>query len=190
MSRMLVVYGTTDGQTAKVALALASRFRARGHDVDIVNAAAGGPNPGHYDAAVVAASLHAGKYQHGVVRWVKESAPLLNAMPTAFVSLCLGVLEHKPEVDRHLQSVIEALRETTGWRPLEVKIVAGALKYTQYNFLKRWLMKRIVRKAGGDTDTSRDYEYTDWADLDRFADAFAARVRVPAAAVVNAARSA
>jgi menaquinone-dependent protoporphyrinogen oxidase len=34
------------------------------------------------------------------------------------------------------------------------------------------MMKRIVRKAGGDTDTSRDYEYTDWGDLRAFADEF------------------
>jgi menaquinone-dependent protoporphyrinogen oxidase len=34
-------------------------------------------------------------------------------------------------------------------------------------------MKRIVAKAGGDTDTTRDYEYTDWEDLRRFAQDFA-----------------
>ena len=33
-------------------------------------------------------------------------------------------------------------------------------------------MKWIVRRAGGDTDTSRDYEYTNWADLRGFADRF------------------
>jgi menaquinone-dependent protoporphyrinogen IX oxidase len=27
-------------------------------------------------------------------------------------------------------------------------------------------MRRIARKAGADTDTSRDYEYTDWAAVD------------------------
>jgi len=37
-------------------------------------------------------------------------------------------------------------------------------------------MKRIVRKAGGDIDTSRDYEYTDWDDLRRFAGEFVAMV--------------
>jgi menaquinone-dependent protoporphyrinogen IX oxidase len=30
-------------------------------------------------------------------------------------------------------------------------------------------------KAGGDTDTTRDYEYTNWADLQEFADRFGAR---------------
>jgi menaquinone-dependent protoporphyrinogen oxidase len=33
-------------------------------------------------------------------------------------------------------------------------------------------MKRIVQKAGGDVDTSRDYEYTDWGDLRLFAEQF------------------
>jgi menaquinone-dependent protoporphyrinogen oxidase len=33
-------------------------------------------------------------------------------------------------------------------------------------------MKRIVQKAGGDVDTSRDYEYTDWEDVRRFGTQF------------------
>jgi menaquinone-dependent protoporphyrinogen oxidase len=33
-------------------------------------------------------------------------------------------------------------------------------------------MKRIVAKAGGDVDTSKNYEYTDWADLQAFVDEF------------------
>jgi menaquinone-dependent protoporphyrinogen oxidase len=54
-----------------------------------------------------------------------------------------------------------------------VKVVAGALPYTRYNRLTRWAMKRIVTKAHGDTDTSRDYEYTDWNDVRQFARDFA-----------------
>jgi menaquinone-dependent protoporphyrinogen oxidase len=37
-------------------------------------------------------------------------------------------------------------------------------------------MKRIVASAGGDTDTSKDYEYTDWNDVRNFADVFGRRV--------------
>ena len=40
-------------------------------------------------------------------------------------------------------------------------------------------MKRIARKAGGATDTSRDYEYTDWAALDEFVDRFSRRFGTP-----------
>jgi menaquinone-dependent protoporphyrinogen oxidase len=37
-------------------------------------------------------------------------------------------------------------------------------------------MKRIARDATGDTDTGRDYEYTDWAEVAAFANDFAAFV--------------
>jgi menaquinone-dependent protoporphyrinogen oxidase len=60
-----------------------------------------------------------------------------------------------------------------GWRPAITKLVAGALLYTRYGWLKRRMMKRIVAKAGGDTDTTRDFEYTDWNDLRDFAEDFA-----------------
>ena len=39
------------------------------------------------------------------------------------------------------------------------------------------MMKLIVAHAGGETDASRDYEYTDWAAVDRFAEAFAERLQ-------------
>jgi menaquinone-dependent protoporphyrinogen oxidase len=61
----------------------------------------------------------------------------------------------------------------TGWRPQRVKPIAGALLYSKYNPLVRFVMKRIARKAGTRTDTSRDYEYTDWVSLDRFIDELA-----------------
>lgn len=57
------------------------------------------------------------------------------------------------------------------------RAVKGALPYTRYNWLKK-IMKRIVSKAGGDTDTTRDYEYTDWDDLRVFAREFAGRLAV------------
>ena len=38
------------------------------------------------------------------------------------------------------------------------------------------IMKHIVAKAGGNTDTCRDYEYTDWNDLRQFAADFGLRL--------------
>ena len=46
--------------------------------------------------------------------------------------------------------------------------VAGALAYSQYNFLVKLVMKGIARRAGAPTDTSRDYEFTDWPAVDAF----------------------
>jgi menaquinone-dependent protoporphyrinogen oxidase len=48
-------------------------------------------------------------------------------------------------------------------------MIAGALRYSRYPLPLRWFMRRIAKQAGGDTDTSRDYEYTDWGRVDDYA---------------------
>lgn len=176
--RILVIYGTTDGHTAKVAAAIADRLKADGEDVDLVEAAASGanPRPEDYGTVFVAASVHAGGYQKTVRRWVRTHAEALNRGHTAFVSVCLAVLQRVPAVDLELAEIMRRFFESTGWQPTDTKIVAGALPYTKYPWWKRLVMRRIAAKAGGDTDTTRDYEYTDWNDLSAFARMFAAPV--------------
>jgi menaquinone-dependent protoporphyrinogen oxidase len=172
MPRILVLYGTTDGQTAKIARYLGDTLREQGAEVDIIDARTASPHPDKYTAIVVAASVHAGGYQRAVRRWARAHAPELNEKPTAFVSVCLAVLQREPKVQQELAAIIDRFLASTRWRPMMTKIVAGALPYTRYNWIKKWVMVRIVRKAGGDTDTRRDYEYTDWIDLRAFAEQF------------------
>jgi len=175
MSRVLVLYGTTDGQAAKVAGAVAAAFESRGLNAELCDAARSDPDPSLFSAVVVVASVHAGGYQRSVKRWLKKVQIHLAVRPTAFVSVCLGVLQHEPAVDAELGAILRRFFAETGWQPDETKIVAGALPYSKYGLLRRYVMRRIAAKAGGDTDTSRDYEYTDWEDLRAFAAAFAAR---------------
>jgi menaquinone-dependent protoporphyrinogen oxidase len=87
------------------------------------------------------------------------------------------VLQREPRVQEELNAIVGRFLEATAWHPTTTTVVAGALLYTRYNWFKRWAMVRIVRKAGGDTDTTRDYEYTNWADVRSFADGFGRLVR-------------
>lgn len=176
--RILVAFGTTHGHTAKIARAIGDALEKAGADSIVVDAAAEGAavDAAQFDAAIVAASVHAGGYQAEVLDWVLRRARSLNAMPSAFVSVCLGVLQDDAKVDAELAQLRERFFSKTGWAPQVVLPVAGALAYTRYNFVTRTLMKRIAAQAGGDTDTSRDYEYTDWKALAAFAASFARRL--------------
>jgi menaquinone-dependent protoporphyrinogen oxidase len=175
MKRVLILYGTTDGHTAKIAGVLGSTLTQMGCIAHVIRA--GGSlrdiSPDSYDAVFVAASVQAGRYQKTVRRWVRLHHELLQARPAAFVSVCLAVLQHQPAVDQRLREMVAAFSTETGWRPEQVKQVAGALPYTRYGWLKKRLMRRIARKAGGGTDIGKDYEYTDWNDLRTFAHTFA-----------------
>ena len=177
MTRLLVLYGTTEGHTRKVSRRLATMFGVYGIDVDVVHAGAVDVDPQCYHAIVVCASVHGGRYQRNVIKWVRAHAPALSTKRTAFVSVCLGVLQKDPKVDRDLDGIAERFFAATNWQPARVKKIAGALMYRKYGFFKRWIMKRISAKAGGDIDTTRDYEYTDWNDLQAFVDDFVRLVK-------------
>jgi menaquinone-dependent protoporphyrinogen oxidase len=177
---VLIIYGTSDGHTRKVAQAIGETVLAAGCAVQIKEASEALPwlKAEDYDAVLVAASVHAGGYQGCVRRWVRRNADALRGKPNAFVSVCLGVLESNPEVRKDLDRIKDQFRRETGWSPDETVVVAGAIPYTRYSLLKKWIMRSIARRAGGGTDTSRDYEYTDWAQLKEFTLRFTERVNL------------
>lgn len=180
MSRLLIIYGTTDGQTAKIARAIAQTWRDHGSTADVILADNAGtlPMPEAYDGIVVAASFHAGGYQRTVRRWVRSHAKVLTEKTTVFVSVCLGVLEDDAKVRDDLDRFARGFFTETGWTPTMTKMVAGALPYSRYGWLKRRIMRHMTRKAGMETDIRRDYEFTDWADLAVFAKGFLWTVRL------------
>lgn len=167
MTHILIVYGTTDGHTRKIAQVLAENLRAQFCSVDIVDSAGQLKRlcPEGYDGVIVAASVHVGDFQRSVGNWVRAHAKTLNLLPTAFLAVCLAVVEKGTKPRQEILRIMRRFFDSTDWRPTITKMVAGALPYTRYGWIKRMMMRRIVAKAGGDVDTTRDYEYTDWNDL-------------------------
>lgn len=171
MSKILIVYGTTQGQTGRIAMHLKKEFMRASHVVDLFDSrkVSSSLNLNNYDAILVGASVHAGGYQRVLKKWVKDHRQELNFTPSAFFSVCLGILQKQDSVQKEEVRIVEKFLAECNWQPAKRIIFAGALPYTEYNPLLRWWMKRIAKKAGGDTDTSKDYEYTNWNDVNQFA---------------------
>ena len=169
MSHVLIAYATTEGQTETVARRIADELAAAGHDADLVDLGDENPNPDDYDGVVVGASVHAGGFQRAVTRFAAANAAALSARPSAFFFLSLTAADDADDSRAAVAELGEAIEAETGWHPDEVAAFAGALKYTEYGPIKRFVMKRIARQYGGDTDTSRDHEYTDWDAVAAFA---------------------
>ena len=178
MLSFLVLYGTGEGQTAKVADRVVAVLGERGHDATAVDVATAPADlaVSDYDAVVVGSSIHAGTHGVAVREFVDANRAVLDERPTAFVQVCLSSATDDPERNAEAAGYVEAFVAATGWEPDRVVSVGGALRYSEYGFLKRAMMKRIAKDATGDTDTSRDYEYTDWEEVEAFAADFAALV--------------
>ena len=174
MTRVLIAYGTSDGHTARIAEYIAQVIRNQGHEaypVDIERS--GAPEPDTYDAVIVGASVHMGKHQNRVRDFVRKNRDTLERLPSAFLSVSLAAHEDTDKAREEVKGYIEKFIRETGWRPSTVGLFPGALLYTRYGFFKRWIMRRIARDKGSpDTDTSRDYVYTNWDNVKRFAEEF------------------
>ncbi|HEU0301437.1 MAG TPA: flavodoxin domain-containing protein [Longimicrobium sp.] len=173
MSQILIVFGSTEGQTHKIAHRVAEIAEARGHAAVVRNSAAHPPPVGHpYDAAVIAGSLHARRHQAELVRFARENREALRRIPTAFCSVSLTAALMDAAHQSQAGACAERFFRETGWRPDVTWLTAGALKYSRYGRVKKLLMRWIASRQGGGTDASRDYEYTDWERLEQQVTAF------------------
>lgn len=184
MAHILIVYGTTEGHTRKVAHRIAEMIRARGHTTDVWDSTATpeAERAAPYDAIIVGASIHLAKHQRTVRAYVRAAAEALQSLPSAFFSVSMTAAQPDEASQAEARQYAEAFLAETGWKPDRTWSVAGALRYTHYGFLKRLVMRSIARKEGHATDTSRDYEYTDWPSLRRSVEEFLDEVVRPARA--------
>lgn len=173
MASMLVVYGTTEGQTEAVATRLVDALSERGHDAAAVRAGSVDAAVDEYDAVVVGSSIHYGKQHSDVVEFVEANREALSARPTAFFQVSLSSAVDDEARRANAARYVDEFVEASDWNPERIGLFGGALRYSKYGFLKRLMLKRIAKDATGDTDTDRDYEYTDWAEVDAFAADFA-----------------
>jgi menaquinone-dependent protoporphyrinogen oxidase len=160
-----VFYATSEGQTRRIAEFMATALRDQGLDSQAIEVASPEANDVDLEAAravILAASVHAGEHQPSARTFARRHAAALNRRPSLFVSVSLNIQSTRDGEIAAARRIAHAFPAGAGWTPTTVACVAGRLAYTQYGFLKRWIMRRISAKNGGPTDTSRDYDYTDW----------------------------
>ena len=182
-----VFYATTEGQTRRIAEALATKLRERGFDsraIDLAGPEARWFNWSRTRAAVVGASLHIQHHQRTAARFVRQHAVELNQHPSAFFSVSLSTASQHSTEQLAAREIAEGFPAALGWRPNAVVCLAGRLAYTHYGVLTRFVMKRIARHEGAPTDTSRDYEFTNWEDVAALAQRMAAMLGASTAKVV------
>ena len=177
MSQILVLYHSYNNQTARIAGRIGDVIRESGGNDVVVRQFDGKtiPDLTGYAGVVVGAAIRYGHHERAFERALRPHAAELDARANAFFSVCLcaGGPGAKPEA---AMGYVEDFCKRTAWRPRETKSFAGALQYSKYGFFIKFMMKLIVGHSGGETDSSRDYEYTDWAAVDRFALDFAGRL--------------
>jgi len=170
-----IYYASRHGQTEKIAHFLGDCFRSRDWEVYVtdLDQGAGTPDVSTFSAVLVGGPIYRERYPSPLGRFVTKNRRLLMELPsTGFFSTCLAATPATGE--SHLESLgpVRTFLHSVSWTPDWIASFPGALNYREYNPLLRWIMEGFARKQGGPTDTSKDYEFTCWQDVARFAQDF------------------
>jgi menaquinone-dependent protoporphyrinogen oxidase len=174
--RILLAYHSAEGQTARIAERITEVLRTEGLAVDLATTEEAG-DPAAYDAVVAGDSIHVGEHSRQLTDYLRRHVEALNAMPAALFQVSLTSADGTAESEAEAGALVAKLLDATGFDPDLVARFAGAIAYTRYGWMKRRLMHQIMKKSGGETDTSRDHDYTDWPAVEQFARDVAAYVR-------------
>jgi len=168
--RVLIVYGSTEGHTRSLVHFAARVLGEGGHTAAVEPAGpdASQRDPQWYDAVILAASLHVGRYQPALVAYARAHHEVLNAKPAAFISVSLSAAGVNPHDWEGCQACVEKFQQETLWTPKAVHHAAGAIRYSQYDFFKRLALHFIAAQRGHPTVTSHDYDLTDYDALRTF----------------------
>jgi menaquinone-dependent protoporphyrinogen oxidase len=169
---ILIVYGTSEGQTRKVAGYAAEGLRRSDHNVIVADAtgAISDLDLSLYDAVILASRVHAGRHHPAIVWFARHYRRELAHMETAFLAVSMSAARHVDGDDKRLTQYQVRLIGTIGWSPQIYHDVAGARMYTQHNRLSRWLLGWVDKWR---YDTSKDHEFTDWHELGTFIERWA-----------------
>jgi menaquinone-dependent protoporphyrinogen oxidase len=177
MPDVLILYASKHGHTAKIAHRIARALSDSDITADVRDTnAAEDLSPAGYDGVIVGASIHVGNHQREIIDWAKQHQVTLSELPSAFFSVCLAVADDDDEGREAARTYIDDFVDETGWTPGSTTTFAGAIQYLEYDFVTRLLIRLMMRHGGHPTDASRDYDYTDWAAVDRFGHDFAGTI--------------
>lgn len=170
--KLLCLYSTREGQTKKILHRIARHFDDAECDFVDLN-----ENPtvefSRYQKIIIGASIRYGKLNPSLYRFIDLHKMELETSGAAFICVNLTARKESEGKDTPEGSVyVKTFLKKSPWQPSMIGVFAGALYYPRYKWFDRMMIKLIMTLTGGETDTTKEVEYTNWDKVDLFSRAF------------------
>ncbi len=159
--KILIVYASVEGQTAKIADFAAEHITQAGHDVVLANA----DDPAtidfqNTDAVVLAAPVHQRMHPKTFEAFIEASKNSLAQHKTLLISVSLSAAF--PEGLSEAGNYVAELKTRTGFTPDAELLVAGAVRLIQYDYFAMQLIQHVVLRDRDYDVSAGEQEFTDW----------------------------
>lgn len=155
------------GHTRRICERIRAVLQTHGHAVEVADLG-GDVDLAAWDAIVIGASIRHGRHDASVIDFIRRHQPLLAAKPSAFFSVSLVArkpTKNRPETNPYVQAFVAA----SPWKPRLLGVFGGELDYQRYGAFDRAAIRFIMWLTKGPRDPHTKVEFTDWAEVERFA---------------------
>ena len=173
MAKTLLLYASVYGHTHRIGEHMRKVLERAGESVEIASLNEPPPNPANYDRIIIGASIRNGKHNPRVHAFIREHRDVLDERPSAFFSVNLVArkpAKNTPETNPYVRKFMEQ----SPWKPDLVGVFAGDLDYGKYGFFDRNMIRFIMWLTHGPTNPDAKEVFTDWNEVERFAERFIA----------------
>ncbi len=169
MAGTLIVCSSTDGQTTRICQRLQQLLHDAGQATRLVMVEeAQDLDPRGFERVVIGARIRYGRHHDLVSAYIKRYASALQAMPGAFFSV--NIVARKPQKNTpETNPYVRKFLRRSPWQPRLVGVFAGKLDYPRYGPLDRLMIRFIMWMTDGPTHPDTVCEFTDWAQVEAFA---------------------
>ena len=174
MKKVLFLYSSREGQTIKILHYIETNFSNYQcelvdiHQIEAVDFA-------NYERVLIGASVRYGHLNKKLYQFIERNLAQLNKSKVAFFCVNLTARKEEQSKDTPEGSIyIRKFLQLSAWQPKLIGVFAGALYYPRYNWFDRRMIQLIMKMTGGETDASKEIEYTNWDKVTIFADKFKA----------------
>ncbi|MDB1122623.1 menaquinone-dependent protoporphyrinogen IX dehydrogenase [Vibrio algarum] len=169
MKKVLFLYATTDGQTVKICQYIQNELSDYECELQNLNEN-GDVDFSAYEKVVIGASIRYGHLSKNLYRFIEKNLEALNTYKVAFFCVNLTARKEDQGKDTPEGSVyMRTFLKKSPWTPKLQGVFAGALRYPQYKFIDRVMIQLIMKMTGGETDSSKEIEYTNWDKVTKYA---------------------
>ncbi|GAB5448666.1 flavodoxin domain-containing protein [Gymnodinialimonas sp.] len=168
---VLILYGSVEGQTAKIARFVKQRVEELGHGATLANA----DDPVQLpiegtDAVILAASVHQRRHPRNFEALLSARKDDLAERKVLMLSVSLNAAF--PEGREEAEDYVLEMKMRTGLAPDAEVLVAGAVRTSEYDYFAKQVVQHVVMRGRDYDRTAEEHEFTDWDALAKAVEGF------------------
>ena len=168
MSKIIIIYSTTDGHTREICSRLLKIAEKENNEVKLISIEdVTNIDLNKFDKIIIGASIRYGKHSPKVYNFINKNLQILDKKSNAFFSVNVVARKpnkNQPETNPYLKRFLSKI----SWKPKELAVFAGKIDYQKYSMFDRYMIRMIMWITKGPTHPKTNIEFTDWDQVNKF----------------------